>query len=120
MATLPLMDILISQVMSDVELSYLETLSVSRKFKLVLLYKDHKQKIIEGFDSAQLPNMKELLKANKIQYAEGRPLDWGQIMKEVREDPQQFTEAGGWDGLDLGIIKPLSCSSCERKVILLV
>ena len=66
------------------------------------------------------------MSANNIQYVEGRPLNWSQIMEEIRVDPQKFTEAGGWDGLDLGmttdlVIKmepglSLSCSSCEEKV----
>ena len=123
-------DNLVNLLLSDVELCYLETLSISRKINLVLLYKDHRQKSVDGLDKIQLEDIKKQLSAKNIQFAEGRPLNWSQIMEEVREDPQQFTEAGGWDGLDLGMttdlvvkmepVLSLSCSSCEEKVRLIV
>ena len=113
-------------LLSDVELCYLETLRVSKKFNLVLLYKDHKQKSVDGLDTIQLEDIKKQLSAKNIHYVEGRPLNWSQIMEEVREDPQQFSEAGGWDSLGLCMttdlvvkMEPrllLSCSSCEKKV----
>ena len=115
--------------MADVQLCYLETLSISKKVNLVLLYKDHGQKSIDGLDKIQLEDIKKQLSANNIQYVEGRPLSWSQIMEEIREDPQQFTEAGGWDGLDLGRTKDfvvrmepvdsLSSSSCDKMVRLI-
>ena len=115
--------------MSDVELSYLETLLVSRKFNLVLLYKDQRKEIIEGLDIILLEDTKKLLSANNIQQTVGRPLNWAQIMKEVRENPQQFSEAGGWGGLNLGMnsdlmgknpVHSLPSSSNDKKVRLIV
>ena len=125
MATLN--DILMSILISDVELCYIETLSISKKFNLVLLYKDLRQKSVDGLDNSQLEDIKKQLSANKIQLAEGLPLNWWQIMRAVRENPGQFREAGGWDFLTTAsrntelVIKMepgvlLSCCSCEEKV----
>ena len=113
MATLN--DILVSHIFSDVQLGYLETLSISRKFNLVLLYKDRRQKSFPGLDQIQLEDIKEQLSDHNIQYVEGRPLNWSLIMKEIRADPQQFTEAGGWKGLDLGRIQDLMVRKEPRK-----
>ena len=120
------MTTLLNLLMADVQLCYLETLSISRKVNLVLLYKDHRQRSIEGLDKIQLEDIKKQLSANNIHYVEGRPLNWSQIMEEVRENPRQFTEDGGWDGLDLGRTKDLvvrmepvnslSSSSCDKMV----
>ena len=109
-------DILMNHLMTDVELSYLETLLISRKFNIVLLYKDQIKESLEGLDKNLLEDMKKLLSANNRQYVEGPPLNWSQIMKEVKENPQQFTEAGGWVGLDLG----MSSNLVVKKVRLIV
>ena len=125
MATLN--DILVSILISDVELCYIETLSFSQKFNLVLLYKDLRQKSVDGLDNSQLEDIKKQLSANKIQLAEGLPLNWWQIMRAVRENPGQFREAGGWDFLTTAsrntelVIKmepshSLSCCCCDQLV----
>ena len=76
-------DILVSHIFSDVQLGYLETLSISRKFNLVLLYKDRRQKSFPGLDQIQLEDIKEQLSDHNIQYVEGRPLNWSLIMREI-------------------------------------
>ena len=122
-------DILVQHIISDVELCYFETFSPSpTKFNLVLLYKDHgKLQFIEGISEVKPEDMKEELRASNrnIKFAEGLPLNWSQLMKEVRENPQEFSDAGGWECLTAGntelVIKLepgvlLSCCSCEEKV----
>ena len=122
-------DILVQHIISDVELCYFETFSPSpTKFNLVLLYKDHgKLQFIEGISEVKPEDMKEELRASNrnIKFAEGLPLNWSQLMKEVRENPQEFSDAGGWECLTAGntelVIKMepgvlLSCCSCEEKV----
>ena len=125
MAMAELEDILMNHVISDIEICYLETLSFSKRFNLVILNNDLTHRHIENIDNIGLGDLKEQLIAKNIKYAEGLPLNWGQIMKSVRENPQQFCDDDRWEFLhnmevDLLIkmepVDSLACSSCEEKV----
>ena len=125
MTLVKLKDILVNHGISDIEVCYLETLSFSDKFNLVILNHDLTHRNIENIESIRLVELKEQLIAQNIKYAEGLPLNWGHIMESVRENPRQFREADSWEFLHNmevdWIIKmepgyPLSCSSCEEKV----
>ena len=125
-------DILLKHFISDVEQCYIETISdVSRRFNMVLLFKENiRHEFIKGINSNNLEDLKEQLSTcnSNIKFAEGLPLNWSQIMKEVRENPREFSEAGGWDCLTATrntelVIKmemesaiSLSCCSCKEKV----
>ena len=125
MTMLKLKDILVNHVISNIEICYLETLSFSNKFNLVILNNDHTHRHIENIENIGLEDMKEQLIALNLKYAEGLPLNWGQIMKSVRENPQQFCHDDRWEfphnmETDLLIkmepVYSLSCSSCETEV----
>ena len=131
-----LKDILLKYISTSVELCYFENESVcpsnikAGKFNMALLFKDHrKPKIIEGITDLQIEDIKEQLSAvnSNIKFAEGLPLNWNKIMEEVREKPEEFREAGGWDCLSATtrftelVIKlepdqSLPCSGCAEKV----
>ena len=128
MATLK--DILAKHILSDVQLCYFETFAFSRKFNLVLMYKEpRKHEIIEGITDLNPEDIKEQLRVSNtsIKFAEGLPLNWSLIMEEVRENPKQFREAGGWDclasaAMDTELVikmEPvhyLTCFYCDKKV----
>ena len=127
MTLVKLKDILVNHVISDIEICYLETLSFSEKFNLVILNHDQSHTNIENIQNIGLVEIKEQLIAQNINYAEGLPLNWGQIMRAVRENPQQFREADSdrWDFLHtmevdwlikMEPVYSLSCTSCEEKV----
>ena len=132
---LRLKNILVKHFISDVELCYFETFSASAtKFNMVLLYKEptRQPEIIDtdGMTGIKSEEIKEQMRAcnSNIKFAEGLPLNWSQIMEEVRGDPQQFSEAGGWDCLATAAtrnteliikmepVQSLSCCCCEEKV----
>ena len=129
MAIVNLKDILVNLVISKINICYLETLSFCRKFNLVILNNDLTYINIENIENIGLEDMKEQLIAENLKYAEGLPLNWGQIMRAVRENPQQFREADSdrWDFLHtmevdwlikMEPVYSLSCTSCEEKVTL--
>ena len=120
-----LKDILVNHVISDIEICYLETLSFSNKFNLVILNNGQTHRHIENIENIGLVVLKEQLIAMNLKYAEGLPLNWEHIMESVRENPQQFCDDNQWEFLhnmevDMLIkmepVYSLSCSSCETKV----
>ena len=111
MATMELKDIL---VLSD-DTCYLETLSFSKKFNLVILHSDHTYRHIENIDIRRVKDIKEHLTAKNIKFAEGLPLNWGQIMKSVIEDPKQFRDAGGLDFLQIPIANNTNTRRRKRE-----
>ena len=97
MATLR--DVVANNTLSQVKASYLEIISFGSKFNLVLLYEDDRVENIEGIDKTKLEKIKEQLSCYNIQHTEGLPLNWTNIMETVRESPEEFHGAGGWESL---------------------
>ena len=76
--------------------------------------------------NGELETIKKQLSSHNIQHIEGFPLNWTLIMKTVRESPEEFYAAGGWESLDqpkfldlvvkMEPVQSLSCSSCHNQV----
>ncbi|CEH15044.1 fact complex subunit spt16 [Ceraceosorus bombacis] len=95
--------------LSEVEIVHLERVtlsgSTSSSFDMAFVFKDFTQApmIIRSVPMASLDSVKEWLDSVDLVVTEGMVnLNWGQIMKTVRESPYDFFVDGGWSFLQDG------------------
>uniref|UniRef100_A0AC34QIB4 FACT complex subunit n=1 Tax=Panagrolaimus sp. JU765 TaxID=591449 RepID=A0AC34QIB4_9BILA len=90
--------------LDEVELVSFERVSFQiRNFDMVFVFKDYTRRVqtINSIPSTSLDSIKEWLNSCDIRYFEGiQSLNWGNIMKTILKDPQEFFENGGWNFLN--------------------
>ncbi|KAI0223979.1 FACT complex subunit spt16 [Massospora cicadina] len=90
--------------LSEVEIVHLERVQFGLKnFDMVFIFKDFAKAPvhINTIPMKQLDSVKEWLDSMDVVFTEGPVnLNWGAIMKTIRDDPALFFEDGGWSFLD--------------------
>ncbi|KIO31093.1 hypothetical protein M407DRAFT_19971 [Tulasnella calospora MUT 4182] len=86
--------------LADIEIASLERVQFGLKqFDMVLIFKDFSRPPLQinSIPSNQLDNVKEWLDSVDVPLAEGPVnLNWGNIMKNINENPYEFFKEGGW------------------------
>lgn len=74
-----------------------------RNFDMILIWKDLNRDVarIDSIPSKYLDTIKDWLTSIDIKYFESKVnLNWKNILKSIKDDPEGFVEAGGWNFLD--------------------
>ncbi|KAG9301417.1 hypothetical protein G9A89_018089 [Geosiphon pyriformis] len=89
---------------ADIEVAHLERVVYGLKhFDIVFVFKDYSRTPIHinTIPMEQLENVKEWLDSVDVSFTEGpHNLNWGPIMKTIKENPAEFYRIGGWSFLD--------------------
>jgi nucleosome binding factor SPN SPT16 subunit len=90
--------------LSEVNLVNLERVGFNlRNFDMVFIWKDLNRDVgrIDSIPSTSLDTIKDWLTSIEIKYYESKVnLNWKNILKSIKEDPEGFIEDGGWSFLD--------------------
>ncbi len=90
--------------LSEVNLVNLERVGFNlRNFDLVFIWKDLNRDVgrIDTIPQQSLETIKDWLTSIEIKYYESKVnLNWKNIFKSIKEDPEGFVEDGGWNFLD--------------------
>ena len=90
--------------LSEVNLVNLERVGFNlRNFDMVFIWKDLNREVgrIDAIPSKNLETIKDWLNSIEIKFYESKVnLNWKNIAKSIREDPEGFVENGGWSFLD--------------------
>jgi nucleosome binding factor SPN SPT16 subunit len=90
--------------LSEVNLVNLERVGFNlRNFDMVFIWKDLNRDVgrIDTIPQQSLETIKDWLTSIEIKYYESKVnLNWKNIFKSIKEDPEGFVEDGGWNFLD--------------------
>ncbi|KAI3435579.1 hypothetical protein D9Q98_001644 [Chlorella vulgaris] len=90
--------------LSEVNLVNLERVGFNlRNFDMVFIFKDLDREVarIDSIPSTSLDTIKDWLTSTELKYYESKVnLNWKNILKSIKEDPEGFIESGGWSFLD--------------------
>lgn len=90
--------------LSEVNLVNLERVGFNlRNFDMIFIWKDINKEVarIDTVPSQSLETIKDWLTSIEMKYYESKVnLNWKNILKSIREDPEGFVESGGWNFLD--------------------
>jgi nucleosome binding factor SPN SPT16 subunit len=90
--------------LSEVNLVNLERVGFNlRNFDMVFIWKDLNRDVgrIDAIPSKNLETIKDWLNSIEIKFYESKVnLNWKNIAKSIKEDPEGFVENGGWSFLD--------------------
>ncbi|CAA0394537.1 unnamed protein product [Arabidopsis thaliana] len=90
--------------LSEIEIVNLERVGFGQKsFDMAIIFKNLKKDVlrVDSVPTSSLEGIKEWLDTTDIKYYESKlNLNWRQILKTITDDPQSFTDAGGWEFLN--------------------
>ncbi len=90
--------------LSEVNLVNLERVGFNlRNFDMIFIWKDINKEVarIDTVPSQSLETIKDWLTSIEMKYYESKVnLNWKNILKSIKEDPEGFVESGGWNFLD--------------------
>lgn len=90
--------------LSEVNLVNLERVGFNlRNFDMVFIWKDINKEVarIDTVPSQSLETIKDWLTSIEMKFYESKVnLNWKNILKSIKEDPEGFVETGGWNFLD--------------------
>ena len=88
----------------DIEVVNLERVGFHLKnFDMAIIFKDFTRDVhrIDQIPVQNLDNIKQWLATLEIKYYEGKSnLNWKPLLKQIKEDPDGWLEAGGWEFLN--------------------
>jgi nucleosome binding factor SPN SPT16 subunit len=89
---------------SDIEVVNLERVGFHLKnFDMAIIFRDFNREVhrIDQIPSQYLENIKQWLTTLDIKYYEGKAnLNWKPLLRQIKEDPDGWLEAGGWEFLN--------------------
>ena len=89
---------------SDIEVVNLERVGFHLKnFDMAIVFKDFTKDVhrIDQIPVQNLDNIKQWLGTLDIKYYEGKAnLNWKPLLKQIKEDPDDWLQAGGWEFLN--------------------
>ena len=90
--------------LSEVNLVNLERVGFNlRNFDMIFIWKDINKEVarIDTIPSHSLETIKDWLTSIEMKFYESKVnLNWKNILKSIKEDPEGFVESGGWNFLD--------------------
>ncbi|OAO96872.1 GTC2 [Arabidopsis thaliana] len=90
--------------LSEIEIVNLERVGFGQKsFDMAIIFKNLKKDVlrVDSVPTSSLEGIKEWLDTTDIKYYESKlNLNWRRILKTITDDPQSFTDAGGWEFLN--------------------
>ena len=108
----------------DIELAYFERMQFGIKnFDMALISKDLQTfKRINSIPIEHIDDIKNFLDTTKIIFAEGIvPMNWNNVLTQIREDFPSFLEEGGWkflvDDVLLYLLKSLIRMRKEKMMV---
>ena len=88
----------------DIEVVNLERVGFHLKnFDMAIIFKDFSRDVhrIDQIPVQNLDNIKQWLATLDIKYYEGKSnLNWKPLLKQIKEDPDEWLESGGWEFLN--------------------
>ena len=88
----------------DIEVVNLERVGFHLKnFDMAIIFRDFNREVhrIDQIPSQYLENIKQWLTTLDIKYYEGKAnLNWKPLLRQIKEDPDGWLEAGGWEFLN--------------------
>jgi nucleosome binding factor SPN SPT16 subunit len=88
----------------DIEIVNLERVGYHLKnFDMAIIFKDFNKDVhrIDQIPSKNLDNIKQWLTTLEVKYYEGKAnLNWKPLLRQIKEDPESWLEAGGWEFLN--------------------
>jgi nucleosome binding factor SPN SPT16 subunit len=88
----------------DIEVVNLERVGFHLKnFDMAVIFKDFSRDVhrIDQIPVQNLDNIKQWLATLDIKYYEGKSnLNWKPLLKQIKEDPDEWLESGGWEFLN--------------------
>ena len=88
----------------DIEVVNLERVGFHLKnFDMAIIFKDFNRDVhrIDQIPVQNLDNIKQWLATLDIKYYEGKSnLNWKPLLKQIKEDPDEWLESGGWEFLN--------------------
>ena len=89
---------------NDIEIVNLERVGYHLKnFDMAIVFKDFNKDVhrIDQIPSKNLDNIKQWLTTLEVKYYEGKAnLNWKPLLRQIKEDPESWLEAGGWEFLN--------------------
>ena len=89
---------------NDIEIVNLERVGYHLKnFDMAIIFKDFNKDVhrIDQIPSKNLDNIKQWLTTLEVKYYEGKAnLNWKPLLRQIKEDPESWLEAGGWEFLN--------------------
>jgi nucleosome binding factor SPN SPT16 subunit len=89
---------------SDIEVINLERVGFHLKnFDMAIIFRDFNREVhrIDQIPSQYLDNIKQWLTTLDVKYYEGKAnLNWKPLLRQIKEDPDGWLEAGGWEFLN--------------------
>ena len=89
---------------NDIEIVNLERVGYHLKnFYMAIVFKDFNKDVhrIDQIPSKNLDNIKQWLTTLEVKYYEGKAnLNWKPLLRQIKEDPESWLEAGGWEFLN--------------------
>jgi nucleosome binding factor SPN SPT16 subunit len=70
-----------------------------KNFDMAIIFKDFNKDVhrIDQIPSKNLDNIKQWLTTLEVKYYEGKAnLNWKPLLRQIKEDPESWLEAGGW------------------------
>jgi len=88
----------------DIEIINLERVGYHLKnFDMAIIFKDFNKDVhrIDQIPSKNLDNIKQWFTTLEVKYYEGKAnLNWKPLLRQIKEDPESWLEAGGWEFLN--------------------
>jgi nucleosome binding factor SPN SPT16 subunit len=88
----------------DIEVVNLERVGFHLKnFDMAIIFRDFNREVhrVDQIPSQYLENIKQWLTTLDIKYYEGKAnLNWKPLLRQIKEDPDGWLEAGGWEFLN--------------------